>query len=244
MSKRLAIVLLTACGSATAVKPAEPVGYANRMQAAQEHERRAVVQDQLARESPVKQYSCGDRVLSDQTMSGGQPIVQATPCWNVEQESVQHHRDMAARERAQARTERREATRLVEKSVAACAGIPEAEREHSPFAHRKDISEVLPHVVGGQLRGVRVVFKPVGALTADWLERDIACHRAEVAVLGEVPESLADDPTLLDGATVTVGHEGDRLTVLVETESPDLAEIALAQAEGKPVTNPPQTASR
>jgi len=40
---------------------------------------------------------------------------------------------------------------------------------------------VIPHREAGQLRGVRIVFNPIGGMTADWLRRDIECQRARWA---------------------------------------------------------------
>ncbi len=110
--------------------------------------------------------------------------------------------------------------------------IPPSERDHSPFSHRRSISEVIPHFEDGVLRGVRIVFKPVGALTADWMRHDIACQQAHVAALGRIPASLAQDPTLVPNALVSVADVGGHIVVVVRSDSPRRAAIALAKARG------------
>jgi hypothetical protein len=65
--------------------------------------------------------------------------------------------------------------------------------EHSPFAHRQEIAEIIPHRERGQIRGVRIVFKPVVGLSPAWMEQAIACHRARFERLGEPPTYLADE---------------------------------------------------
>ena len=247
------LVLLCLAGSCwyqphtpnTNPKPS-PGGYATKMGAAAEADRRAEVNDEIAREnSPdmAERYGCGDKVLNNTVTTEGHPVTYWVPCWNISSQTMQRHDTLATSERAQARADRRAAARLAEAEAAACANISDADRSRSPFVHRDDIDAVLPHRESGVLRGVRVVFKVVPALDATWMRRAIACHQAHVAMLGHVPPSLADDPTLLPGARVSVGQQGPQVTVLVET-SPDLAPIAIAQASGQAVEAPPQTATR
>ena len=178
-------------------------------------------------------YSCGDTVLADQATSGGQPLTTFMPCWDYQDEAEHDHLVMAPGAPTDAGTERQAANGLVESEIAACAHIPVRERDHSPFAHRRSIAQVVPYFESGVLHGVRVVFKPVVALSAAWMRADIACHQAHVAVLGAIPESLRQDPTLVDTAEVTVSDAGGHLTVLVRSDSADQAALALAKALGQ-----------
>ena len=59
-------------------------------------------------------------------------------------------------------------------------------------------------------------------------------------MLGHVPESLQGDPTVLPGATAIVSEQNGQVIVLVEASSPEVAAVALAQAQGQPT----QTAER
>nr|HEX4318113.1 hypothetical protein [Kofleriaceae bacterium] len=189
-------------------------------------------------------FACGDTVLNDQLTTGGARVTSWMPCWNVEEERRQHAIDLelAAEDHAHeaAATADRVAQALVDREAAACARVPLAEREHSPFAHRREISDVKPQVVDGVVHGVVVRFAPVRGLTAAWMEQDIACHQAHVAVVGHVPAGLADDPTLMPDAEVHVVAKRGVVTVTVTERSPAEGERALALMQ----KHAPQTATR
>ena len=192
-------------------------------------------------------YQCGDVDMSDQLTSGGKPIIPAgahmVPCWNPTEEHAERQRLAADREHRRAQQERRAAANLIEAEVEACHGITPAEVEHSPFAHRQEIAEVIPHRERGEIRGVRVVFKPVLGLSPAWMEQAIACHHARFERLGEPADYLSDDPTLVAGAVATVSLHGGHLEVLIETRDDVAAHVALARAQDL-VRRPAQTAGR
>jgi len=231
---KLAVILVAAAGCSRQAPPPRG-GYAAHMAAADEHSRRADAHRQAAggpHSAPnLDNYQCGDRNMSDQLTSGGERLVPEVPCWDPTEESAERHRAAAAREQQRARQERRAATSLVEAEIAACRGISPEEVDHSPFAHRKAIAEVIPHREGGQVRGVRILFKPVLGLSAQWMQQAITCHRARYERLGEPPTYLTDDPTLVHGATTTVTLNGGRLEVLVVTRDDVAANVALGRAE-------------
>jgi hypothetical protein len=230
-------LVCAACGSgAGAAKPTHPDerGYADRMLDAQEHDRRAAEHDRAAAgveaSHSTLSYACGDPVLNDQLTSGGTKVTTWQPCFDVTEEGAIDQRYAAEHERDLAARERHSATALVRAEVAACQGVPERERDHSAFAHRSEIADVIPHREAGQVRGVWVVFKPVVGMTADWLRRDIACQHARWAVLGKPPAMAATDPTLVAGAQAQVFDRHDHLEVLVLTDSTDAGQMALARA--------------
>jgi hypothetical protein len=169
--------------------------------------------------------------MSDQLTSGGERLVPVVPCWDPAEEIAERHRVAARREVQLARDERRAATKLVEAEIAACRGISPEEVEHSPFAHKKAIADVVPHSEGGVIRGVRIVWKPVLGLSAAWMRQAIACHRARFERLGEPATYLSDDPTLVPGVTATVTDHGGRLEVLIESRDDVSAHVALARAK-------------
>jgi hypothetical protein len=205
------------------------------MAAADAHSRRAETHRRAAT-SPhtgpsAADYQCGDRDMSDQLTSGGQRMLPEVPCWDPVEETAERERVAAIREEQRASDERRAAAGLVEAELAACRGISPAEVEHSPFAHKKSIAEVIPHREGGTVRGVRIVFKPVLGLGVTWMQQAIACHRARFERLGEPPTYLSDDPTLVAGATATVSLHSGHLEVLVVTRDDVAANVALARAQ-------------
>jgi len=223
------------CGGSREPVARHPQGYAARMEAADEHSERAEQYRQAtklpdSRSAAPQGYSCGDTVMSDQLTSGGARIVQSVPCWDAGEEQAAHQRYLADREQQLARVERRSATLMVEAELAACHGLSARELEHSPFAHRREIAEVIPYRVTGTLRGVRIIWKPVPGLTADWMRRAIECHRARFERLGEPPIYFPEDPTLVARSTVTVEQRGNHLEVQVDTADDIAGHVALERA--------------
>jgi len=241
----LATIVATACTGSYGPLAEHPHSYAEKMTAADEHSqnaaahRRAVTVDQDP--TSPSGYQCGDVALSDQSTSGGVRLVQAVPCWNVDEEIAAHHRFEADREQVLADNERRAATQMVVDEVAACQGLSARELEHSPFAHRREIDQVIPRREAGVLRGVRIVWKPVLGLSADWMRQAIACHRARFERLGEPATYMADDPTLVARATVTVEEHRGHIEVLVESSDDISSRVALERAHD---LVHPRTASR
>jgi hypothetical protein len=213
-----------------------PKGYAAQMKSADAHAERADRYREAATlpdtvKTGADRYNCGDRALSDQATSGGERLLPTVPCWDVAEENTEHQRFLATREERIARTERREATSMVEAEIAACRGMSARELEHSPFTHRKEIAAVIPHRDSGAVRGVRIVFKPVPGLTATWMRQAIACHRARFERLGEPATYLPDDPTLVASANATVDVRNGHLEVLIEAEDAAGAQLALERAQ-------------
>jgi hypothetical protein len=233
---KLALTLITVAAGGCSHPAPPPRGYAAHMAAADEHSRRADAHRQAAagHNRNPDNYQCGDAGppgWNDQLTSGGERLVPQIPCWDPTDEAAERHRVVAAREQDRARRERRAAAGLVEAELAACRGISPDEVEHSPFAHRKAIAEVIPHREGSSVRGVRIVFKPVLGLSPEWMKQAITCHRARYERLGEPPTYLSDDPTLVPGATTTVSVHNGRIEVLVETHDEVAANVALGRAE-------------
>ena len=170
-------------------------------------------------------YTCGDTVLQDQTTSGGERLAVWQPCWDVEPQTADHTELTAVAQPPAIDP------KLAEVQEVACANVGPKERARSPFSHRKQIMEVTPHRVGNRLAGVRVVFERVPGLTAEWMRKDIACHRAQWQAMGRYTVA-SSDPTLIDGAQVSVFDRDGHVEVIVNTDTPEQAEIAIARAKG------------
>ena len=82
-----------------------------------------------------------------------------------------------------------------------------------------------------QKNGVKITFKTVSGLSANWLERDIQCHQARFAALGGPASYLPDDPSLVNGAHVEVTDMNGKLTVEITTPDPDAAKLAQDRAK-------------
>ncbi len=223
-----------ACSGSTQLAHPDERGWTEHMLEAQAHDKRAAEAEQQAADAEAQRgpasFSCGDPVLNDQLTTGGTKVTTWQPCFDVAEERAMDLRYAAEHERQAARQHRRAAAALVRGELAACRGIPERERDHSVFAHRSAIADVIPHREAGQVLGVWIVFKPVVGFTADWLRRDIACQRARWAVLGSPSNMAAADPTLVPGSTAQVFDRKNHLEVLVTTDSTDAGEMALARA--------------
>jgi len=239
VSQLALVIAAVGCGGSQPLPRTELHGYAARMEAADRadqladaHRRAAGPPDTLINPD---NYQCGDVDLDEQLTSGGKPLIKlgarSVPCWNPAEENAQRQRLAAERLHRRAQDERHAAAGLLEAEREACREISPAEIEHSPFAHRQEIAEIIPHRERGQIRGVRIVFKPVVGLSPAWMEQAIACHRARFERLGEPPTYLADDPTLVAGAVATVSLHRGHLEVLVETRDDVAAHVALGRAQ-------------
>jgi hypothetical protein len=232
----LAAIVAGSCASQSQLPQPYQPGYAEYVLSAKSHDQDAHEDARIAdaadaARSSEDTYVCPDLVLNDQLTGGfGVPLTTFQPCFDVAEEAAEQHRALAAEEAAAARRDRMFASRLARAEGDACDGIPEAERTHSVFAHRKEIARVIPHYDAGQLHGVWVVFKPVAGMTAEWVQRDIACQQARSAAYGgRVPGELSD-PTLVPEARIQVVQRGDHVDVLVSTATTVDAEVALARA--------------
>ncbi len=232
---RLVLVgLVGACAGTIGSNP-PPASYDDHVvaaehhdQAAQQHEGAAAVAE--AHVGP-EAYACGDGVLNDQLTSGGLPVTTWNPCWNGEEEAAIRHIDSAEQERRAAERERHAAQELVDAENRACANISPGERTHSPFAHHQEVGAVVAERAGGELHGVRIIFRSVPGLTAAWMRDSIACQQARWATSGKDPTLMTDNPTLVVGAQTTVLEQSGRVVVIVTTDSPDAARVALARAQ-------------
>lgn len=232
------VAALVGCGAQSFPVPPDHRSWSERQADARAHERYAEYEEGIASERETQrfqpgEYNCGDTVLMDQIQTGGRPLTLWTPCFDAAEESAMHHRFLASREREAARADRAGAHQLLRAEIAACQGISPREREHSVFAHRDEISEIVPHYEGAQLHGVWVIFKPVPGMTADWVRQDIACQRARWALQGEPADLAPNDPTLVPNAQVQVADRAGHVEVLISTPATADAEIALARAHGQ-----------
>ncbi len=239
ISQLALVIAAVGCGGSQPLPTTKLHGYAAHMETADQYDQLADVHGRAAGPpdtlSNPDNYRCGDVDLDEQLTSGGRPLLKfgahSVPCWNPAEEYAQRQRLLAERLHQRAQHERQAAASLIEAEIEACRGLSPAEIEHSPFAHRQEIAEVIPHRERGEIRGVRVVFKPVVGLSPSWMEQAIACHRARFERLGEPPSYLADDPTLVSGALATVSLHRGHLEVLVETRNDVAAHVALARAQ-------------
>ncbi len=230
----LVLFALSACGGSTRL-PARTLGVGDHLAEADRHDAEAREHDELAagaeRRATVAPLVCGDRALADLATSGGEVLVLSAPCWTSEAHAVENHRAAAARLRADAADHRARARKLLTRERGACAGLPAAEIDHSPFDHRGDIGAVAAEVDGDRLVGARVTFEAVPGLSAAWLRRALACHQAQAATSGHDGQFLPTSPSVVAGAETTVLDEPGGLVVVIRAGDPAAALVVYARAE-------------
>jgi len=246
------LLVLTACGGvaqpATDPTPPRPLSADDnlaearrREAAAQEHEDAATAAEARVRRHEL---TCADRVLEEQATSGGEQLLERTPCWSTAASGVDHHRKVAKRLRADARAHRARAHELIKAERTSCVGI--GELSHTPFAHHDDIATVSALVEHGHVWGAEIRFRRLPDLTADWLRKAVACHQARAAALGWEPQHEGYDPTLLPGAVVEVTDSADGVVVTVRGTDELTATAIYGRAEAllDPATWPSDGAER
>lgn len=188
----------------------------------------SVASDQVSADN----HKCGAYAIrTGETTKEGEPITLWMPCWDYTKDSARYqvHADAATK------------SKLAQAERTQCIGLAPAALERSPFVQDNAIDEIVPHRSGPTVRGAHIVFKPIPGLTVSWMRRAIACHQARWRTLGQPPSYLAGDPTLVDGAQVDVTEVDDHLVVLVSSDSPASAMMALDRAND---LKAPQTAAR
>lgn len=184
-------------------------------------------------EATVVETNCGNG------MQNGRIGIEAiVPCWTSESNPTDHHRERAERHRQEAADHRAASQVLRDAEQQACAGIPEMDRDMSPFDHSEDISNVEPHteinitsVPPERTAGAVVTFRAVPGMTAEWLQRVVNCHLARNASLGnEVPE-MPNCPLVPRGAEARVASVGDGFAVTIRSDDEASSREILARAQ-------------
>jgi hypothetical protein len=172
------------------------------------------------------------------TIEAGCNNTNAEICWTSvghptpeTRQRAEMHRRMAADHRAASQT-------LRDAETQACTGIPERDRDESPFLHREDIESVAPLYVptsskigGQQLVGATVRFRAVPGMTAEWLQHLVDCHIARNAALGYQMPEMSDCPLMIKGATATVTSTGNGFAVNVRSNDAEAAKAIRQRAE-------------
>lgn len=151
-------------------------------------------------------------------------------CWaSVENPTAEHAKD-AADHRKAAADHRAAAQALRDAEAKSCAGIPDDDRDLSPFYHREDISDVKPHMaemrpgkkVGQKTIGAEITFRAVPGMTVEWLQRIVDCHIARAASVGAMPD-MAYCPLMPKDVVAKVSSTGNGFTVTVTSENAESA---------------------
>ncbi len=196
--------------------------------------------------------ACGSTVVEDQITTAGQRLAAWTPCWDIDATELTSRDPYAllqimAPNAVPHEPRSEEAPISTDLDVAAeiaCAKVAPRDRDHSAFDRTKEIAAVHPiHDATGEVSGVKVIFRPVGGLDAEWMRDSIACQQARWATFGQDPKLAPHDPTLVAGAHVDVADREGHVEVTVMTDTAAQASLAIGRVTGAKRTIP-QTASR
>jgi hypothetical protein len=156
------------------------------------------------------------------------------PCWT----SLKSYQQKAAEHRAAGQA-------LRDAEARACSGVPNYDRNVSPFLHSEDIEQVAPLNVPrtwsgeGQIpsqhdavfKGAVISFRPVRGLTQEWLQRVIDCHLARNAVLGNDLAEMPNCPLVPKDVTAQAKSAGDHFVVEVSSDDPATAQEVWRRAQ-------------
>jgi hypothetical protein len=119
---------------------------------------------------------------------------------------------------------------------AACAEVPDADRDLGPFAHREHIDRVeevrekLFPKAPPQLVGAAVYVRATPGVTEQWLGRVIECHLAHRATLGTLATDRAASP-FAENAQVAVSSTPTSFRVAITSPDIEVARSVVAKAE-------------
>lgn len=153
-------------------------------------------------------------------------------CWTAKSNPTAQHSEEAERHRALAEKHRAAAAALVQAEARVCADLSAEDRDMSPFHHREDIESVSPLVeevkagkgVTKKDVGVKVVFRAVPGLTAEWLQRVVDCHLARAAAVGHEMPEMDYCPLVPKGVKAKVSSTGSGFAI--EVSADDAATVA------------------
>ena len=228
----LACVGLFGCGAATPGAQPHDMSRAHHEKAAaahdQEAEQHAALYDPAARK---RRDACAASVIR----AGA-----GDACWTSITNPTEKHLRAAEEHHKQAADHRAASAALKDAEARACGGVPDADRDMSPFERTEDIVSVEPlKESGGSLKGapgertvgVVVTFRAVPGMTAEWLQRVVDCHLARNSALGhEVPE-MPNCPLVPRGVSARVTSTGNGFAVSIRAPDEATAHEVVARAE-------------
>lgn len=157
-------------------------------------------------------------------------------CWTSTINPTDKQLKVAAELRRIAARHRAASAALREVEERACAGLPDVDRDESPFDHREDILAIEPLEVitlsakgasAKSTRGAVVTFRGVKGMTAERLQRHVDCHMARNAALGfNVPE-MPNCPLALKNVSAHVEEVDGAFTIEVASANPATAKEIL-----------------
>jgi hypothetical protein len=160
-------------------------------------------------------------------------------CWTSVTNPTAEHLDEAKKHQKMAADHRAASLALRDAEARACIGIPDEDRDMSPFEHREDIGSVEPLNEGtGSFKGdssqravgAIIVFRAVPGMSAQWLQRVVDCHLARNAALGhDVPE-MPYCPLVPKNVSAKVSATDTGFAVAIRSDDSQTAQEVLRRA--------------
>jgi hypothetical protein len=160
-------------------------------------------------------------------------------CWTSITNPTEQHKEDAEKHKKMAADHRAAAQALGDAETQACAGLPDEDRDMSPFYHREDIAEVKEHVdevrVGTRNKekkttGADIVFRAVPGMTVEWLQRIVDCHLARASAVGHEMPEMSYCPLVLKKVKATVTSTGTGFAVAVTSDDPATVKEVIKRA--------------
>lgn len=206
--KAFSALLLAGCGASAGTQPHD-MSTRGHEDVARTEENAATLHERYA-EGTARGPNPNPQVT---LLSGGTtcPPSEFAVCWggsstDVHLAEAEVHRKAAADHRAASRA-------LREAERTACVGIPDEDRDTSPFEHREDVASV-------EMRGdgALVSFRAVPRLTEQRLRHLIDCHLARNAALGHAVPEMPACPLVPAGVSATVSSTPAGLAVTLRSD--------------------------
>jgi hypothetical protein len=161
-------------------------------------------------------------------------------CWTSITNPTDQHKEDAEKHKKMAADHRAAADALGSAEAQACAGLPDEDRDMSPFYHREDIAQVKEHVdevrVGTRNKekkttGADIVFRAVPGMTTEWLQRIVDCHLARASAVGHEMPEMSYCPLVLKNVKAKVSSTGTGFAVAVTSEDPETVKEIIKRAK-------------
>lgn len=226
-TSRAAILAVVAASGCAATSFRANGGDASALQ----HAAMADDEDRAARTHLNRHVNAARSTLASCGVSGDPTEI----CWTSSANPTVEHLE-AAKEHARRAAEHRAASRALRVAEArACAGIPPADRDRSPFAHREDILSIKAFLAPSpgadgieypRPAGAVVRFRAVPGMTLESLQRIVDCHVARSEAAGYAMPELSYCPLAVPrvAAKVTTAVDGFAVTIMAD-ESASIDEV-------------------
>lgn len=199
--------VLAACGGTPGAHPHDMSAAQHEAMAARAEQGAALHQAEYKPGGATTERRCGGR----STTHGGDGV-----CWTSTTNPTAAHLEQAQNLRKIAADHRAASRVLRDAEAVACVGIPDEDRDMSPFMHPEDIASVEAAYEGGlptgatrpgygpRFEGALITLRPVPGLTEESLKRIIACHLARNAALGHQVPEMPNCPLVPRGVSAEV----------------------------------------